>query len=173
MTPESAWRVLNDEGAARPMARFGFWWGSQAMPSTGHLWRTAVQMGGAMEDGASPARILIIEDDTDLRETLWRALSREGYQVSQAGDGTEAISAVRMRPYDLAIVDLVLPRMGGIGMLEQLRDLGLTVPTIVITAYGDRFSYNRATELGASEFLVKPVKLVELYRAVRKVLAGG
>ena len=81
-----------------------------------------------MEDGASPARILIIEDDTDLRETLWRALSREGYQVSQAGDGTEAISAVRMRPYDLAIVDLVLPRMGGIGMLEQLRDLGLRSP---------------------------------------------
>jgi DNA-binding NtrC family response regulator len=78
-----------------------------------------------------------------------------------------------MRPYDLAIVDLVLPRMGGIGMLEQLRDLGLAVPTIVITAYGDRFTYNRATELGVSEFLVKPVKLVELYRAVRRVLAGG
>jgi DNA-binding response OmpR family regulator len=78
-----------------------------------------------------------------------------------------------MRPYDLAIVDLVLPRMGGIRVLEQLRSLGLTVPTIVITAYGDRFSYNRATELGASEFLVKPVKLVELYRAVRRVLAGA
>ncbi|MBF8279978.1 MAG: XRE family transcriptional regulator [candidate division NC10 bacterium] len=84
-----------------------------------------------------------------------------------------AISAVMMRPYDLAIVDLVLPRMGGIRVLEQLRSLGLTVPTIVITAYGDRFSYNRAMELGASEFLVKPVKLVELYRAVRQVLASG
>jgi len=126
-----------------------------------------------MEEGAVSPRILVVEDDTDLRETLWRALSREGYQVSQAGDGTEAISALRMRPYDLAIIDLVLPRMGGIQILEQLRSLGLTVPAIVITAYGDRFSYNRAVELGASEFLVKPVKLVELYRAVRKVLAGG
>jgi DNA-binding NarL/FixJ family response regulator len=58
-------------------------------------------------------------------------------------------------------------------MLQELRGLGIPVPTIVITAYGDRFSYNRATELGVSEFLVKPVKLVELYRAVRKVLAGG
>src|SRR3989304_5715469 len=67
------------------------------MPSTGHLWRPAVQIGGAMEDGASPARILIIEDDTDLRETPWRALSREGDQGSQAGDGTEASSSVRMR----------------------------------------------------------------------------
>src|SRR3989304_6701274 len=118
------------------------------MPSTGHLWRTAVRMGGAMEDGASPARILIIEDDTDLRETFWRALSREGYQVSQAGDGTEAISAVRMRPYDLAIVDLVLPRMGGVGILEQLRDLGLTVPTIVLIASGNRLTYHRLTQRG-------------------------
>lgn len=126
-----------------------------------------------MEDGAVSPRILVVEDDTDLRETLWRALSREGYQVSQAGDGTEALSALRMRPYDLAIIDLVLPRMGGIQILEQLRSLGLTIPAIVISAYGDRFSYNRAVELGASEFLVKPVKLVELYRAVRRVLAGG
>jgi DNA-binding response OmpR family regulator len=126
-----------------------------------------------MEDGAVSPRILVVEDDTDLRETLWRALSREGYQVSQAGDGTEALSALRMRPYDLAIIDLVLPRMGGIQILEQLRSLGLAIPAIVITAYGDRFSYNRATELGASEFLVKPVRLVELYRAVRQVLASG
>ena len=126
-----------------------------------------------MDDGAVSPRILVVEDDTDLRETLWRALSREGYQVSQAGDGTEALSALRMRPYDLAIIDLVLPRMGGIQILEQLRSLGLAIPAIVITAYGDRFSYNRATELGASEFLVKPVRLVELYRAVRKVLAGA
>lgn len=126
-----------------------------------------------MEGDASSRRIIVVEDDTDLRETLWRALSREGYQVSQAGDGTEALSALRMRPYDLAIIDLVLPRMGGIQILEQLRSLGLAIPAIVITAYGDRFSYNRATDLGASEFLVKPVKLVELYRAVRRVLAGG
>jgi DNA-binding response OmpR family regulator len=126
-----------------------------------------------MEDGEVSPRILVVEDDADLRETLWRALAREGYQVSQAGDGTEAISALRMRPYDLAIIDLVLPRMGGMQILEQLRSLGLAIPAIVITAYGDRFSYNRAVELGASEFLVKPVKLVELYRAVRKVLAGG
>lgn len=126
-----------------------------------------------MEDGTMPPRVLIVEDDTDLRETLSRALSREGYQVSQASDGTEAISEVRMRPYDLAIIDLMLPRMGGMQVLEQLRSLGLAVPTIIITAYGDRFSYNQAVELGVSEFLVKPVKLVELYRAVRKVLAGG
>lgn len=131
------------------------------------------QVEEMMEGDASSRRIIVVEDDTDLRETLWRALSREGYQVSQAGDGTEALSALRMRPYDLAIIDLVLPRMGGIQILEQLRSLGLAIPAIVITAYGDRFSYNRATDLGASEFLVKPVKLVELYRAVRRVLAGG
>lgn len=126
-----------------------------------------------MFDGASPRRVIIVEDDVDLRETLGRALSREGYQVSFAGDGSEAISLVSKRPYDLAIVDLVMPGMGGIRMLEELRGMGLTLPTIIITAFGDRFLYNRAVELGASEFLVKPVKLVEVYRAVRKVLAGG
>ncbi len=126
-----------------------------------------------MFDGPSPQLILIVEDDIDLRETLGRALSREGYQVSFAGDGSEAISLVRKWPYDLVILDLVMPKMGGIRMLEELRGVGLTVPTIVITAFGDRFLYKRAMELGASEFLMKPVKLVEVYRAVRSVLAGA
>ncbi|MBI4382096.1 MAG: response regulator [candidate division NC10 bacterium] len=143
------------------------------LPLSDGLSQTVPQVEEMMEGDASSRRIIVVEDDTDLRETLWRALSREGYQVSQAGDGTEALSALRMRPYDLVIIDLVLPRMGGIQILEQLRSLGLAIPAIVITAYGDRFSYNRATDLGASEFLVKPVKLVELYRAVRRVLAGG
>ncbi len=126
-----------------------------------------------MFEGPSPQLILLVEDDIDLRETLGRALSREGYRVSFAGDGFEAISLVRSQPFDLAIVDLVMPRMGGIKMLEELRAHGLTLPTVVITAFGDRFLYQRAMELGASEFLMKPVKLVELYRAVRTVLAGG
>lgn len=126
-----------------------------------------------MPSGELSARILIVEDDVDLRETLGRALSREGYQVNFASDGSEAISLVRKQPYDLAIVDLVMPKMGGIKMLEELRNLGLTIPSIVITAFGDRFLYQRAMELGASEFLLKPVKLVEVYRAVRGVLAGA
>ena len=126
-----------------------------------------------MPSSDSSARILVVEDDVDLRETLGRALSREGYQVSFAGDGSEAISVVKQRPYDLMILDLVMPKMGGIKMLEELRSLGLTIPSIVITAFGDRFLYQRAMELGASEFLMKPVKLVEVYRAVRSVLAGA
>ena len=133
----------------------------------------ALEAAAPMPSAESCAQILIVEDDVDLRETLGRALSREGYQVGFAGDGTEAISLVQQRPYDLAIVDLVMPRMGGIKMLEELRSLGLALPIIVITAFGDRFLYQRAMELGASEFLMKPVKLVEVYRAVRSVLAGA
>jgi DNA-binding response OmpR family regulator len=133
----------------------------------------ALEEAGPVPSGALSARILIVEDDVDLRETLGRALSREGYQVSFAGDGSEGISVVKQRPYDLVIVDLVMPKMGGIKMLEELRNLGLTIPSIVITAFGDRFLYQRAMELGASEFLLKPVKLVEVYRAVRGVLAGA
>ena len=124
-----------------------------------------------MFDDSSAGRIIIVEDDLDLCETLRRALMREGYQVSLARDGAEGLSMIRNRPYDLAIIDLVLPQMGGMRMLEELRGLGLTPRTIIITAYGDRFSYNRAVELGVSEFLLKPLKLVEVYRAVRKVLA--
>jgi len=124
-----------------------------------------------MFDDSSAGRIIIVEDDLDLCETLRRALMREGYQVSLARDGAEGLSMIRNRPYDLAIIDLVLPQMGGMRMLEELRGLGLTPRTIIITAYGDRFSYNRAVEFGVSEFLLKPLKLVEVYRAVRKVLA--
>ena len=122
---------------------------------------------------ASSGRILIVEDDVDLRETLSRALVREGYAVAAAGDGAEALSLITARPYDLVVVDLVLPRLGGMRLLEEVKALGLAMPTIVITAYGDRFSYNRAVELGASEFLEKPLRMVELYRAVRRVLGIG
>jgi DNA-binding response OmpR family regulator len=122
-------------------------------------------------DEPSVGCIIVVEDDVDLRETLRRALSREGYQVTGVGSAEEALSLVRKRPFDLAIVDLVLPDMGGMRLLEELRDLGLMPPTVVMTAYGGRVNYHRALELGVSEFLVKPVKLVEVYRAVRTVLA--
>lgn len=124
-----------------------------------------------MLDEPSVGCIIVVEDDVDLRETLRRALSREGYQVTGVGSAEEALSLVRKRPFDLAIVDLVLPDMGGMRLLEELRDLGLMPPTVVMTAYGGRVNYHRALELGVSEFLVKPVKLVEVYRAVRTVLA--
>lgn len=135
--------------------------------------QAAIETGEAVLDDPSVGQIIIVEDDVDLRETLLRALSREGYQVSLAGDGAEGLSMIRTRPYDVAIVDLMLPHMGGIRLLEELRQLGLALPTIIITAYGDRFNYNRALEIGVSEFLVKPVKVVEVYRAVRKLLATG
>ena len=143
------------------------------LPLSDGFSQTLPQVEEMMEGDASSRRIIVVEDNADLRETLGRALVREGYQVNLASDGAEALCLIRERPYDLAIIDLVMPRMDGLTMLQELRGLGLPLPTIVITAYGDRFSYNRATELGASEYLVKPVKLVELYRAVRKVLAGG
>jgi DNA-binding response OmpR family regulator len=126
-----------------------------------------------MLDVETPARAIIVEDDVDLRETLRRALAREGFQVCLAGDGQEALSLIAKRPFDVAIIDLVLPGMGGMRVLEEMRRRGLSLPAVIITAYGDRISYNRALELGASDFLAKPLKLVEVYRAVRKAMAGG
>jgi DNA-binding response OmpR family regulator len=121
----------------------------------------------------SPRRVIIVEDDVDFCETLRRALSREGYQVHLAVDGPEALSLMRKTSFDLAIIDLVLPGMGGMRILEELQGLGLTIPTIVITAYGDRRSYRRALELGATAFLAKPIMLEEVNRVVRNVLGGA
>lgn len=120
------------------------------------------------------AKVLVVDDEADFRGTLRRGLERESYAVAEAADGAEALARLRAETYDLVIVDLYLPGMTGLALLEALRAAGGKVPpTIVITGLGDWGSYARALELGVKAYLTKPLGMAELSRAVARAMAAS
>ena len=130
----------------------------------------------AVEEGISAGsrkRILVVEDEKDFSETLRRTLTREGYGVRIARSGVEALEAIEQERYDLIITDLVMPDMGGLRFVEELRRRGFRLPVIVITGYGDRQSYDQASKLMVSEFLNKPLAMANLIQAIQRALELG
>jgi len=118
------------------------------------------------------ARLLIAEDDPEMRDLLRKVLEKEGYQVSVAADGQEATTALSRIPFDLVVTDMLMPDDGGLELLQIIRETHPTLPVIIITAFGDWGSYSRALELGAAAFISKPLKMAELIGAIHSALAG-
>jgi DNA-binding NtrC family response regulator len=117
------------------------------------------------------SRILIVEDDFEMRGLLSDELIDEGYEVTQAVDGQDATEKLINMRFDLVITDVVMPKMGGMDLLTDMQNNHLSIPVIVITAFGDACSPVQAYKNGASHYLYKPFKTKELKEAVRKVLA--
>ena len=119
-----------------------------------------------------PASILITDDESNIRMLLRTALESEGYNVEEACDGRQALEAVRRAPPDLMVLDLNMPVLDGMAVLEQMKLLTaqLKPRVIVLTAYGSIPAAVRATQLGAADFLEKPVTPAELRKTVRGVL---
>jgi DNA-binding NtrC family response regulator len=118
------------------------------------------------------ARLLIVEDDPEMRDLLRKVLEKEGYRVSVAADGREAATALSRIPFDHVVTDMLMPDDGGLELLQVIRDTQPTLPVIIITAFGDWGSYSRALELGAAAFISKPLKMAELIGAIHTALAG-
>lgn len=120
------------------------------------------------------AKVLVVDDEADFRGTLRRGLERDGYAVAEAADGAEALARLGAETYDLVIVDLYLPGMTGLALLEALGAAGrVAPPTIVITGLGDWGSYARALELGVKAYLTKPLGMADLSRAVARAMTAG
>jgi two-component system response regulator PhoP len=115
-------------------------------------------------------RLLLIEDDAVLRLGLARQLEAEGYRVDQAADGEDGLFQAREYPVDLAIVDLGLPKMNGLAVVEQLRADGRTIPILILTARGSWQDKVRGLESGADDYLVKPFEYPELAARVKALL---
>ncbi|WP_328476679.1 response regulator transcription factor [Actinoplanes sp. NBC_00393] len=115
-------------------------------------------------------RILVVEDDAAVRDSLARTLRFEGYQVHTAGDGQQALDAVRTGEPDALILDVSMPRMDGLTACRQLRADGVVLPVLMLTArdsVGDRVA---GLDAGADDYLVKPFALQELLARVRALL---
>ena len=115
-------------------------------------------------------RLLLVEDDAALRLGLARRLEADGYRVDQAGDGADGLFQAREYPLDLAIVDLGLPRVDGITIVQTLRAEGRTLPILVLTARGSWQDKVRGLEAGADDYLVKPFEYPELAARVKALL---
>jgi phosphate regulon transcriptional regulator PhoB len=118
------------------------------------------------------SRVLIVEDERDIRDLVLFHLVREGFQVSSAGSGEEALRQVRHVSPDLVLLDLMLPAMGGLEVCRKLRQDPATValPIVMLTAKGDEVDRVLGLELGADDYIVKPFSPKELLARVRAVL---
>jgi phosphate regulon transcriptional regulator PhoB len=118
------------------------------------------------------SRVLIVEDERDIRELVVHHLKREGYQVSAASSGEEALRQVQAAPPDLVILDLMMPSMDGLEVCRRLRQDPATasLPIVMLTAKGDEVDRVLGLEIGADDYIVKPFSPKELLARVRAVL---
>jgi two-component system OmpR family response regulator len=115
-------------------------------------------------------RLLVVEDERDLAETLRRALEEEEFAVDLAEDGEEGLFKIRELPYDAVILDLMLPRLDGWTVLQAARAGGIRTPVLVLTARDAIEDRVRGLNLGADDYLTKPFALAELVARVRAMI---
>jgi DNA-binding response OmpR family regulator len=115
-------------------------------------------------------RLLLVEDDTTLRQALTFNLTREGYDVSTAADGEAALDAARNEHLDLVLLDVMLPGMSGVEVLRVLRREGIATPVIILSAKGDEIDRVVGLKVGADDYIAKPFSRPELLARIEAVL---
>ncbi|MDF2440919.1 MAG: two-component system, chemotaxis family, chemotaxis protein CheY [Abditibacteriota bacterium] len=116
------------------------------------------------------AKILLVDDENDIRMLFRLALQNAGYVVKEAADGLEAIGMIQVEVFDAVVLDISMPRLDGVSAIDTFRVMrnGQTVPIIVMTALSDAEVKRRAFEKGAVDFLVKPISPTDLVETLRR-----
>lgn len=122
--------------------------------------------------GSLDKRILVVDDEENTRIGLSKLLSREGFVVELAANGTEALEVLHRQKVNLVISDINMPDMNGLAFLREISRRFPSTNVIMITAFGGVESYLEAMNLGALEYLHKPVRLDELRSVMRKLFNG-
>jgi len=115
-------------------------------------------------------RILVVEDDALVADAIRRGLTSAGFAVDQVGTAEEADSAIAMGEFDLAVVDIGLPKADGLSLVRKIRREGRTLPVLIVTArdaLADRVS---ALDIGADDYLIKPFEIPELQARCRALI---
>jgi len=119
-----------------------------------------------------PQRILVVDDDSGIRNLNAAALSSSGYEVDAAEDGAAAWDALNSRSYDLIITDNSMPKVTGVDLLKKLRSARMDMPVIMATGTWPEEEFTRHPWLQPAAGLLKPYSFQELLRTVKKVLVG-
>jgi DNA-binding NtrC family response regulator len=115
-------------------------------------------------------RILIVDDERNVRMMYRAALETEGFDVAEADSGAAAVEQFGKAKFAVAVLDLRMPEMDGLELLETMRNQNITTPTVIITAYGDVPNAVKAMKLGAIDFLPKPVTPEQLRALLDEVI---
>jgi len=126
-------------------------------------------MQDARSAPATVARVLVVEDEINLADTIAYNLQREGYEASTAGDGYAALDAAQTQRPDVVVLDLMLPGIDGLELCRRIRR-GSAVPIIMLTARGDEMDRVVGLEVGADDYRAKPFSMRELLARVRALL---
>lgn len=116
----------------------------------------------------TPARILVVDDEMGIREGCRRVLAEEGYAIDAAEDGTVGLEKVREKPYDLILVDLMMPGIGGLDLIQKIHEIDPEIILVVITGYATIETAVEATKRGAYDYLPKPFTPEALAVLVRR-----
>jgi DNA-binding response OmpR family regulator len=118
-------------------------------------------------------KLLLVDDEKDFVDTLAERLQLRGYQVLTASDGEIALQIIKNDPPHLVVLDLLMPGISGLDVLQELKTLAPQLPVILLTGRGSAPEGAEGMKLGAHDFLMKPVKIDELIRkmeeAVKKI----
>jgi DNA-binding response OmpR family regulator len=131
--------------------------------------RVANAAAAGYESGMNAARVLVIDDDDDIRGLVVELLQRAGLTVEQAPDGRAGLRAFHRSPADLVVLDVSMPELDGWETLERIRDLS-DVPVIMLTARGAELERVRGLQAGADDYMVKPFGRQELVARVQALL---
>ena len=118
----------------------------------------------------TPLRILIIEDEPPIRRFLRTALSAQGYRIEEAETGESALEFLKCNPVDLIVLDLGLPGIDGLEVIERLRAEGRSTPIIILSSRDDEAGKVRALDMGADDYVSKPFGMEELSARIRAAL---
>jgi two-component system OmpR family response regulator len=118
-------------------------------------------------------RILVVDDDVALLRALRRGLEAEGFAVDTAADGTEGEWLARENPYDVVVLDVMLPGISGHDVCRRLREAGIVVPILMLTAQSAPTDEAHALDTGADDFLPKPFSYLVLMARLRALLRRG
>jgi two-component system OmpR family response regulator len=115
-------------------------------------------------------KVLVIDDEPGVRELISEALSLSEINAVQAADGLEALSFLRRERFDLLILDINMPKLDGLALLEKLRSEGMSVPVLMLSARADKADINQGLRTGADDYITKPFSIEELVLRVKAIM---
>ncbi|HUN66593.1 MAG TPA: response regulator [Bacteroidota bacterium] len=115
-------------------------------------------------------RLLVVDDEDDLRDLLTQVLTKTGYEIKTASDGEEAIRILKTNEFDVALLDIQMPKVTGLQVLKHINQHAPHTKAIMLTGYADLKNAMEAREFGARDFISKPYRLDDVLSTIERVL---